>query len=314
MSELSLSTSLDRILELKDEVEKQKVELTPEVRAYIQTNLERVQEKLRKREAVTEDDMKFIDEVMMWVEMPEEWRKMAPSIKFMNLSDEMHEAKKRSISLLQWENLLHLAEVLNEPKGWIDEQFRFPGRKKIEAIGFLRFENCPTLLRLPQNLTVSDGMSLRDCDSLRSLPENLQVSTLNIDACPSLALISRGLKINDQLYISGCNVLRKLPDHLKVKGDLSIRDCQVLSHLPEYLDVGRHLILKNCPSITELPKNLKIPGSLELVGTTTNVVHFPEELEVGVNLYLSINVSSVIKAEAEKLKQRAALRGDIIFE
>jgi len=63
MSHLSPLSPLDRILELKDEAEKQKVELTPGVKAYIQTHLEIVQEKLRKREAVTEDDMKFIDEV-----------------------------------------------------------------------------------------------------------------------------------------------------------------------------------------------------------------------------------------------------------
>jgi len=54
---------LDRILELKDEVEKQKVELTSEVKAYIQSHLDVLHGKLSRR--VMEDDMKFIVEVRM---------------------------------------------------------------------------------------------------------------------------------------------------------------------------------------------------------------------------------------------------------
>jgi len=246
----SLSSPLDRILELKDEVEKQKVELTPEVRAYIQANLERVQEKLRKGEAVTKEDMKFIGEVKLWVEMPDEWRKMAPSIKSMRLADEMknvsvQDVHKRQISLQQWLDLLHVAKSLEKPKEWIDEHFQFPGNRKIET-EYLDECNNASLTHLPDNLKVRGYLRFQQCPSLISLAENLEVGVyLDLTDCKSLTHLSTNLKVGAFVRINNCPSLIRLPKTLKVGGDLVLFECRSLTHFSENFEGTGDIIFQN---------------------------------------------------------------------
>jgi len=212
MAQLS-SSPLDRILELKDEVEKQKVELTPEVRAYIQTHLEIVQEKLRKGESVVEDDMQFIDEVRMWVAMPEEARKDYPSIEKMRSSEEVREALKRHITVLQWRDLLSAAEHASsayisssrkiDATDWIDREFQFPGGNKIHTKENLMLYLSPSLTHLPEGLVVGTDLELRNCPSLRLLPQDLMVRRhLDIRHCTSLSRLPRDLEVDGILYLS----------------------------------------------------------------------------------------------------------------
>jgi len=58
---------LDQLADIKAEAEKNKVQLTPEVKQYIREHLEAVQQKLANREDVTEDDLEFIKTVRSWV-------------------------------------------------------------------------------------------------------------------------------------------------------------------------------------------------------------------------------------------------------
>jgi len=228
MSQLSSPSPLDRILELKDEVEKQKVEITPEVRAYIQSHLDIVQGKLSKCEAVTEDDMKFIDEVRLWVAMPEGWRAKHPSIGSMKMNDRImksqKEAQKRNISLHQWFDLLHLTDANDEPQEWIDEMFQFPGNYNIVSICDLFLDSRP-ITHFPENLKVRGSVGLVACKFLDHLPGNFELEgTLSLTSCISLRL---------------------LPDHLKVGRNLKLENCTALTRLPGDLEVGADLILSD---------------------------------------------------------------------
>ena len=59
----------DQLLDIQNEAKKNKVQLTPEIQAYIRENLEAVQNKLANREDVTEDDLRFIKKVRSWVKL-----------------------------------------------------------------------------------------------------------------------------------------------------------------------------------------------------------------------------------------------------
>jgi len=63
------SSILDQLSEIQDEAKKNKVELTPEVQAYIRGHLEAVQQKLANGQQIYESDMEFIKEVRVWIKL-----------------------------------------------------------------------------------------------------------------------------------------------------------------------------------------------------------------------------------------------------
>jgi len=63
----TLQSLSDRISEIQDEAKKNKVQLTPEIQAYIREHLEAVQQKLANREPVYDEDLEFIKEARSWI-------------------------------------------------------------------------------------------------------------------------------------------------------------------------------------------------------------------------------------------------------
>ena len=174
------SSSLqDQLLDIQDEAKKNKVELTPEIREYIRTHLEAVQQKLANREEVTEDDMQFIKDVRLWVSIPDNVRGKFPSIEVMKKSEELEEAAKRRINHEQWFDLLHIAEVSQQDKKWIDKVFKFLDDGRIETKELMLGSKL-NLQRLPQKLRVKGNVSIV-ATSIKTLPNNLIIEgDLNI--------------------------------------------------------------------------------------------------------------------------------------
>lgn len=95
------------------------------------------------------------------------------------LSPDEMEAKKRSISVKQWQDLLHVAEVAGQTKEWIDEIFTFNGLGKIIVGTQLNLWCCTSLTRLPEGLEVWWGyLNITGCTSLTRLPEGLEARLL----------------------------------------------------------------------------------------------------------------------------------------
>jgi len=199
------SSILDQISEIQDEAKKNKVKLTPEVTQYIREHLEAVQQKLANGVSVTDDDMKFMQDVRLWVSLPEEWRKKCKSIEDMKQNTELRgagkEASARGISIRQWLDLLHIAEVSQTDKKWIDKNFRFPGNGKIENISHLFIRN-RSFTSLPDNLHVRGILDLRGCTSLTSLPDNLRAEVMYFADCTSLTSLPEDLEVGKDLYLS----------------------------------------------------------------------------------------------------------------
>ena len=173
------SSILDQISEIQEDAKKNKVQLTPEVREYIREHLKAVQQKLDKGEPVYDEDLEFIKNARLWVSMPDNLRHKFPSIDVLKKSGELEEAAKRRISHEQWFDLLHIAEVSQQDKKWIDKVFKFLDDGRIETKELMLGSKF-NLQRLPQKLRVKGDVSIV-ATSIKTLPNNLIIEgDLNI--------------------------------------------------------------------------------------------------------------------------------------
>jgi len=305
------SSILDQLSEIQSEAERNKVQLTPEIQAYIRTHLEAVQQKLANGEQLFEEDLAFIKDVRLWVSLPEESRKKYKSIDEMKKSEEvnellnmalkkdlnpyqiLNEASERQITVKQWLDVLHVAEAVNENKEWIDETFKFPGGGRIETEKHLILRHCTTLTRLPNNLNVNGELDLSYCTNFTTLPDNLNVGRkMSLDYCESLT---------------------SLPDNLRVGGYLSLEGCFSLNHLPDNFNVNDFLNLNSCTSLTCLPDNLHLNGSL-WIRHCKSLTHLPDNLKIDEDILLSEDLQDRVKEDVERLKKEGKIKGGSTYK
>jgi hypothetical protein len=145
--------------------------------------------------------------------------------------------------------------------------------------GDLNLENAP-IESLPNNLTMVGGnLNLRDCNNLKSLPDNLTVreslylNRASIKSLPDnltvkddlhimdtyIESLPNNLKVGKDLALDGCIHLKSLSDDLKLSlySDISLGNCLKLEYLPDNLNI-RDLHLNNCISLKTFPKNLTV--------------------------------------------------------
>jgi len=210
------------LLDTLKDVEKQKVKLTPEIEKEIREHLADMQARAERGEPMTREMAEFMENVRLWVAMPEEWRSDNPDLKsaeeikkdpeVINLTkNASKEAKKRHISVGQWLDLLHVANAngKKDKKEWIEKQFAC---LKVGHLG-------------DGTIYVDDDLYLHDCTKLRKLPTRLEV--------------------NRNLFLDGCTGLTRLPDELRVEWGLSLVDCTRLTGLPTSLEVGTLVLSQN---------------------------------------------------------------------
>ena len=308
----------DQLADLTQTLEKEKVQLTPEVEEYVRSHVRAVQNKLQAGQDVYENDLEFILKVKMWVLMPKEWRNKYTSIEDMETNEELkgatvsdvYETIKRDISIKQWMDLLHMTEVAEEKREWIDKTFLFPGNGKIETKGNFNLENCTGLTKLPEGLKVGGNLYLTNCTGLTKLPEGLSVGrNLDLTNCTGLTKLPKGLRVGFTLNLNRCTGLTELPEDLMVVLNLSLDGCTGLTELPNNLSVSE-LDLGHCASLIKLPENLSIFRHLFL-GHCTKLKKLPDELSVAGNLYLSDDLDEQIIKDAERLKKEGRIRGKI---
>jgi len=206
------SSILEQLSEIQDEAKKNKVQLTPEVEAYIREHLEAVQQKLANREEVTEDDMQFMQDVRLWVSLPDNLRQMFPTIEGMS-KEISYETIKRHISPKQWLDLLHVASAVGKEKKWIDETFRFPGDGIIVTVDkYFNLAYCSSLISLPNKLRVIGDLDIGYSTSLTTLPHDLEVDG--------------NLYISDELDEKIINAVFRLKDEGKIKGEIEYHENQ----------------------------------------------------------------------------------------
>jgi len=271
---LDAVTIQEQMAEIRDKSETEKIPLSKEVAEYARENLRKVQDKLEKGESVYAADMEFIGKVKYWMSLEPDWRMKLPSIEEMERIPEIVDARKRSITIKQWQDLFRMAAARAEFgkfKEWIDRFFKFPGDGRIVVEGVLNFSSDRGLTRLPANLEV------------------------------------RG-----DLFLIGCTGLTNIPDNLHIRGFLRLNRCTGIKSIPDSLKVGRHLFLSECTGLTVLPAKMKINGCLYLDGCT-GLTSLPDDLMVHADLTISDDAPERIKSDAKRLKAEGKIGGIIEY-
>lgn len=128
---------------------------------------------------------------------------------------------------------------------------------------------------VPSSMRVRDRLDLQDCIALRSLPEGLEVSSLNLRGCLGLEQLPPGLRANF-LDLQGCTNLTSLPADLTVTiGRLSLRDCKQIRNIPASIGPLAQLDLAGCSDIEALPPALEVTSTLDIGGTKISVIPEP---------------------------------------
>jgi hypothetical protein len=215
--------ALEQLADLNQTLEKEKVQLTPEVEKYVRNHVRAVQDKLQAGKDVYENELEFIPIVKMWMKMPKEWREKYPSIEDMTKSEELLESNKRHISIKQWCDLMHVAEVKGKKKDWIDKTFTFENGKIKTEEDISDFFRQSSLRLLPDKLEIKGHLDLRGCRELTLLPEEFKVTGyLDIRNCEKLKSLPNGLRVGSYLWLRGCLQLTSLPEDLIIGGDLFV--------------------------------------------------------------------------------------------
>jgi len=213
-------TPLDSLSDITKGAEKLKVKLTPEIEKEIREHLAEAQARAERGEPMTQEMKEFMENVRLWVGMPEWWREkfkametMKKDIEAMKQAREApQEAKQRHISVEQWldfEHLLYMASKASVYEGvpitddeWIGRNILFPGKGKIETKESLDIRKRTEITRLPEGLMVGGG--------------------LNLDGCTEITELPKGMMVRWSLCLRDCIALTRLPADLEVGGNLDL--------------------------------------------------------------------------------------------
>lgn len=158
------------------------------------------------------------------------------------------------------------------PVGWSVDHFWVDGCENLKQIGaelkcYELNANGAGIETLPDDVAVEYRIDLSDCKKLKSLPENLKVTTLNLAGCTALTKLPEGLEVAF-LDITGCTSLTSFPKKGNVHiGNLIARGCTNLASLPNWLKLLCRLDIQDCPNITSLPSGLNLRSRLDFAGS-----------------------------------------------
>lgn len=122
----------------------------------------------------------------------------------------------------------------------------------------------PSLLKLPDCLSVIGSLALNGCESLKELPRKLEViGSLKLAGCKALTSLPENLRVGVSLDLTGCYALKELPKGLSIPGNLCIWGCCSLTTLPSDIQVGDTILadsgfIRRYP-FRELPKIAHLP-------------------------------------------------------
>lgn len=120
------------------------------------------------------------------------------------------------------------------------------------------------LRSIPDDIQVEYKLDLTNCRELASLPDGLTVGSLIIRDCVSLKSLPNHLSVYF-LDAAGCHQLQTWGEdgHIEV-GNINLRDCFMLSYLPDWITKISSLNIRNCTNITSLPDTLEITSMIEI--------------------------------------------------
>jgi len=229
-----------------------------------------LQEKLERGDELTALELRFLEEVARRKELSEQLQQQVGTVRTLlsflmgGKTIDQYEAAKRGITPQQWLDVLHIAEVCEKDREWLDKTFVFPGDGTIRTSTFLHLKK-RSLRRLPDHLKIKGKLNVTDCALFECLPSGLEVGKdLHIERCPLIEELPQGLIVGDAVDIIDCEAFKILPQGFKVKGSLFIDKCPSLEKLPEGLEVGYYLSVWDCLALRGLPEGLQVGIHFEI--------------------------------------------------
>jgi hypothetical protein len=117
-------------------------------------------------------------------------------------------------------------------------------RNGLPFLGYgLTLHRCLRLSTLPEGLKVPGSLTIQDCPSIESLPEDLEAWSLELKGLPSLGRLPDGWRVRGHLTLEALDGLQNLPSDLDIRGHLDLtRMSQPLAPSPG-LRVGGQVFL-----------------------------------------------------------------------
>lgn len=200
-----------------------------------------------------------------------------------------------------WLQVKDVEEVRNLKVGKAMKLAASPSLRKISNTvcnGELMVSLCSNLVSIDDDVLVREAITARDCFSLRTIPQRLDLSwNLDLKGCRALETLPPGLRIGGKLILKESTALKSIPEDLYVESSIGLRRCTSLTKLPENFHCRCHLDLHQCTSLTELPKNLQVGGWANF--SETGISSLPNCLRVGLNLRVDSTLLETIPSEIQ---------------
>lgn len=146
---------------------------------------------------------------------------------------------------------------------------------ELEAVS-LDASNCQWLKALPEKLTLSGRLNISGCIGLRQLPARLVTTSLVMRDCSTIETLPEGIELSF-LDATNCSAFARFPARGAFShGHLVLRNCVSLRSLPDWITSVAGLDLAGCVGIDRLPRGIRIGSFLDLADT--GITSLPDEL------------------------------------
>lgn len=129
----------------------------------------------------------------------------------------------------------------------------WPGGSALRVFRNLRLEACGALKRVPNTISLTDNLTIEDCDELESLDHTVRVGCLVVRNCGGLQRVAEVLSVK-MLHISECKSLAVVCKRMELSCDIRVEHCAQLVRVLGSSDaVGLNsVMIHNCPELVEL--------------------------------------------------------------
>ncbi len=119
-----------------------------------------------------------------------------------------------------------------------------------DCIGEITISHCPSLeFVIPANVKNIECLSIRDCPSIRRLPDHISYGDVDLHNC-GIQYCPVGMKVESRLSITDMPI----PDvffHCRISvGVLILKNCHAITRIPSLVAVSKAIFLQRCNELT----------------------------------------------------------------
>lgn len=161
------------------------------------------------------------------------------------------------------------------------------------------------LITLPDDIQVTNRISLDHSNNLVKLPAGLKTGSLSLEGCNALEALPEGLNLWF-LNLDNCMRFKQWPATGEIRhGTLSLRNCVELQSLPAWLGELANLNLAGCSLINNIPNGLTVNGWVDVGGSA--ITSLPSSLDSATVQWRGVPVSREIAFNPDAITSKQVL-------